>query len=86
MSGALLALALIGGCKVSSALDEADRLAARGRWTEAVSAYKAVLTDYPHSYRAAWGIADIYCNRTHHHDTCLQWTERLLAAYPAPDA
>lgn len=82
MLGALLATGLATGCKVSDGLDEADRLAAQGRWTEAVDAYEAVLADYPHSYRAAWGIADIYCNQTHHHDKCLQWTERLLTAYP----
>lgn len=77
--GLLLAL---GACKVSDGLAEGDRLAKQGRWTEAVDAYEAVLRDYPHSYRAAWGIAEIYCEKTHHYDKCLRWTERLLEGYP----
>jgi len=59
-----------------------DEMFRAGRWTEAVEAYEAVLREYPHSYDAAWGIAQIYCEKTHHYDKCLQWTERLLEAYP----
>jgi len=79
---ALLAALLSTGCKVRDGLNKADQLAAEGRWKEAVDAYEQVLRDYPHSYRAAWGITAIYCNETHHFDKCLRWSERLLDTYP----
>ncbi len=70
-------------CKeVSDNLARGDQMSREGRWTQAVDAYEQVLREYPHSYHAAWGIAQIYCEKTHHHGKCLQWTERLLEGYP----
>jgi tetratricopeptide (TPR) repeat protein len=71
-----------GACSIDRAVDEGDRLAREGRWTEAVESYKTALRKYPHSYDAAWGIARIYCIETHHAEKCLAWTEKLLEAYP----
>ncbi len=79
----MVALLALVCCKdVSKNMDRGDELFRQGRWTEAVEAYEAVLREYPHSYDAAWNIAQIYCEKTHHHDKCLKWTERLLEGYP----
>lgn len=59
-----------------------DAFARQRRWTEAVQAYKQALVVWAHDYDAAWGIARIYCHEQVLALKCLEWTEKLLEAYP----